>query len=209
MAADVFLSFHLICDCCRARIVSCFIITWWRTLKISIPQGDKTLHVDTTQTVANQSTPTFQWFKSFSIHDEYFKIHIGLTNFKKAGYITINTRRLWEGLPFQFQTLLNCCFQYFPFLNLLCRPVNCKCIDNTNYIVFHARIVRWIFRPAKPRLNLISKFHKCKNKLIRCRYPEPSSHIIPGITIYRAGIITRFLTSFRRYHKCPSKLNIC
>jgi hypothetical protein len=48
----------------------------------------------------------------------------------------------WEGLPFQFQTLLNCCFQYFPFLNLLWRPVNCKCIDNTNYIVFHARIVR-------------------------------------------------------------------
>ena len=30
----------------------------------------------------------------------------------------------WEGLPFQFQTLLNCCFQYFPFLNLLWRPVN-------------------------------------------------------------------------------------
>ena len=27
MAADVFLSFHLICDCCRARVVSCFIIT--------------------------------------------------------------------------------------------------------------------------------------------------------------------------------------
>lgn len=54
----------------------------------------------------------------------------------------------WEGLPFQFQTLLNCCFQYFPFLNLLWRPVNCKCIDNTNYIVFHARIVRWIFRPS-------------------------------------------------------------
>jgi hypothetical protein len=25
----------------------------------------------------------------------------------------------WEGLPFQFQTLLNGCFQYFPFLNLL------------------------------------------------------------------------------------------
>jgi predicted secreted protein len=24
-----------------------FIITWWRTLKISIPQGDKTLHFDT------------------------------------------------------------------------------------------------------------------------------------------------------------------
>jgi hypothetical protein len=47
MAADVFLSFHLICDCCRARIVCCFIITWWRTLKISIPQGDKTLHFDT------------------------------------------------------------------------------------------------------------------------------------------------------------------
>ena len=27
MAADVFLSFHLICNCCRARVVSCFIIT--------------------------------------------------------------------------------------------------------------------------------------------------------------------------------------
>ena len=47
MAADMFLSFHLICDCCRACVVSCFIITWWRTLKISIPQGDKTLHFDT------------------------------------------------------------------------------------------------------------------------------------------------------------------
>jgi hypothetical protein len=46
MAADVFLSFHLICDCYRARVGSCFIIAWWRTLKISIPQGDKTLHVD-------------------------------------------------------------------------------------------------------------------------------------------------------------------
>jgi hypothetical protein len=57
-------------------------------------------------------------------------------------------------------------------------------------------------------LNLISKFHKCKNKLIRCRYPEPSSHIIPGITIYRAGIITRFLTSFRRsFRSLRSPLN--
>jgi hypothetical protein len=46
----------------------------------------------------------------------------------------------WEGLPFQFQTLLNCCFQYFPFLNLLWRPVNCKCIDNTNYIVFQVTL---------------------------------------------------------------------
>jgi hypothetical protein len=27
MAADVFLSFNLICDCCRACVVSCFIIT--------------------------------------------------------------------------------------------------------------------------------------------------------------------------------------
>jgi hypothetical protein len=27
--------------------VSCYIITWWRSLKILIPQGDKTLHFDT------------------------------------------------------------------------------------------------------------------------------------------------------------------
>ena len=47
MAADVDLSFHLICDCCSARVVSCFIITWWRTLKISISQGYKTLHFGT------------------------------------------------------------------------------------------------------------------------------------------------------------------
>jgi hypothetical protein len=38
---------HLICDCYRARVVSCYIITWWRTLKISISQGYKTLHFGT------------------------------------------------------------------------------------------------------------------------------------------------------------------
>ena len=36
MAADVFLSFHLICDCCRARVVSCFIITLYIFPGISI-----------------------------------------------------------------------------------------------------------------------------------------------------------------------------
>jgi hypothetical protein len=40
MAADVFLSFHLICDCCRARVVSCFIITLvrmsWLTIKVFV-----------------------------------------------------------------------------------------------------------------------------------------------------------------------------
>jgi len=36
-------------------------------------------------TVANQSTPTFQLFKSVSIHDEYFKIHAGLMASKKDG----------------------------------------------------------------------------------------------------------------------------
>jgi hypothetical protein len=69
--------------------VSCYIIALWRTLKISIPQGYKTLHFGTiwilkgknaaqvdlfgvrfneifngpranSQAVANQSTPTFQ-----------------------------------------------------------------------------------------------------------------------------------------------------
>jgi len=44
-------------------------------------------------TVANQSTPTFQLFKSVSIHDEYFKIHAGLMASKKTGYINIHTGR--------------------------------------------------------------------------------------------------------------------
>jgi hypothetical protein len=62
MAADVFLSFHLICDCCGARVVSCFIITWWRTLKISIPQGDKTLHFDTIWILKGKSAAQVDFF---------------------------------------------------------------------------------------------------------------------------------------------------
>ena len=67
MAADVFLSFHLICDCCRARVVSCFIITWWRTLKISIPQGDKTLHFDTIWILKGKNAVQVDFFCSFSM----------------------------------------------------------------------------------------------------------------------------------------------
>jgi hypothetical protein len=62
MAADVFLSFHLICDCCGARVVSCFIITWWRTLKISIPQGDKALHFDTIWILKGKSAAQVDFF---------------------------------------------------------------------------------------------------------------------------------------------------
>jgi len=67
MAADVFLSFHLICDCYRARVGSCFIIAWWRTLKISIPQGDKTLHVDIIWILNGTNAAQVDFFCSFSM----------------------------------------------------------------------------------------------------------------------------------------------
>jgi hypothetical protein len=46
-----FFIIHIIYDCCRARVVSCYIITWWRTQKISIPQRDITFwyHLDFTR----------------------------------------------------------------------------------------------------------------------------------------------------------------
>ena len=66
----------------------------WKGNILLTPMKFSTDHV-LTQAVSNQSTPTFQWFKSYSIHDENFKIHTGLTNFKKVGYISINTRRFW------------------------------------------------------------------------------------------------------------------
>ena len=27
---------HLICDCCRARVVSCYVITWWRNPNVPV-----------------------------------------------------------------------------------------------------------------------------------------------------------------------------
>jgi hypothetical protein len=64
MAAEVVLSFHLICDCCRARVVSCFIIKWWvlHHLKISIPQGDKTLHFDTIWILKDKNAAQVDFF---------------------------------------------------------------------------------------------------------------------------------------------------
>lgn len=54
---------------------------------------------------------------------------------------------------FQFQTLLNCCFQYLKFTLGTCKL---EIIHWWDYIVFHARIVRWIFRPSV--VSVISEF---------------------------------------------------
>ena len=68
MAADVFFVVHLIYDCCRARVVSCYIITWWRTIQISIPEGDKTLHVDTIWILKGKNAAQLDFFLcSFSM----------------------------------------------------------------------------------------------------------------------------------------------
>ena len=48
-----------------ARVVSCFIITWWRTLKISIPQGDKTLHFDTIWILKGKNAAQVDFFARF------------------------------------------------------------------------------------------------------------------------------------------------
>jgi hypothetical protein len=89
---------------------------------LPIPTKCSTDHVFA---VPNQSIPTFQLFRSVSIHNQYFKIYPGCIAFQKGGiHNNQHTQRTrgplnilleWEGLPFQYQILLNCYFNIFRF----------------------------------------------------------------------------------------------
>ena len=88
------------------------------------------------------------------------------------------------------------------------RPRTPKCFPRNEQVLF----LKEIEPPAmqsSPGVKILK--HQSSHCLIWFRnftdertsgYPEPSSHITPGITIHRAGIIAKFLISFRRYHNC-------
>jgi len=151
---------HLICDCCRARVVSCYIITCWRTIKISIPEGDKTLHFDTIWILKGKNAaqldcfgvrfqcrlrdgPDCVWNNQnrrvlIVMYPAFLKFvkpvcilkysswmekdlnhwNVGVDWFATVWVSTWSVENfigVGRILPFQFQTLLNCCFQYLKF----------------------------------------------------------------------------------------------
>jgi hypothetical protein len=73
--------------------------------------------------VTNQSIPTFQLFKSVSIHNQYFKIYPGLIAFQKGGIhsnqhkkiLTISHRQVHHANDIENEKKNNQLEQHLPF----------------------------------------------------------------------------------------------